>query len=1392
MVNFIAELTANDFTANKVRKLHTRSFNTQLKDAIFEAFNTYFKPKYRYKMKHSVQVLFEISINSIYCLQLLTLVLHPGVDIAGWDHYTLIWYMIGCFRFDNICADLGVLDFCFYSSVGMIAVAFFSLCVMSMLCYIKYSIPGNFAYYPGKLLEFLSTIGYLPILMINLIVIKYSFNPGSKIDEYNSNQSLSMSIISVLWGIIGIFCAVGLYALAVIHELFTSDICHSFAERNIRARADTGIDIKVLKHKTAIAVIYVFAGIANITIYHLYIMISTGILSYLMFKCSSYFNPFVDALKISVILGISIFDAFFLLALWTDAAGVVVLLSIVILPLIFLVLLHYISKFSKNYANSRMAIVDQHSFELNMRHMLIDRTGVFSAKVVDKFIEVYKSQSFPIEKLLVAWEVNYCIHSIKDLGLARIKFARMTGAKHSMDGEIQEWRIKKSLDCNMQNYSIESDFLFYLIDYEEVEKKDEKLCLRLLALWNEITSKKPRLNKLENSAHKVSKLIEKLRNKYMSLITYKHAKAYEMYGTFLTNILNENQFGNLILNKRNTFINNAEIRTKNERRLMKFDDENGILLISASKQDFGDIAYINQKAAEALEENIHSATGNKIWQYIPKPYQDPHPNYMKSWVENCKSTDVPTPSSLFFLNQMGFLLECQVLVRLTAFNGHLYFMATLKLVQSLRQVALTSENGYIYAHSSHFLEYLSVKKNLSRCQWIQEVIPDVNFESMQIYEPEIISPRGIDIAVVHCIKNYLNSEIHYVLLITDPIEIKQWCKGLDYSQLEYYKRLETFAETENFNTSMELSKASKDPIATKKRVHLTHEETTEFSNTLELSRIDEIAKKRKLSHIDDRSLTASILQSNSSSVAKSRGKSVIIKSEDSLKKFKWILFISMIVVIATNIAISVYISQAVSHSKSFNSFKDLAIILYRLASFAEISRSIYFSIQSKIDFDKNVALMNEAIDEMTIYHQSLFDDLHEWSYCSSSDIVTDNIMSAWTGESKQEIYYTNLLDEIQNSINTANQLVIKAAKPENFDDEMRYLISNGLENIYQRTNSSLGELVDCEMQRISDNSDIITILLVVGLCVSGLCTIVLIYYIFSISNKYNILWNFIKKITHLSYFELKRCCLERLCSVHGNDYNQEEVDAVYRNKPPEDKLTFKENLKFILRLCIFLLITTLYYISVHAILYVKCEELLRERPKLLTNYIRRRALVPRIDFWARESAIYETSIGLKTLFSERIIFNSPDTNLNESISLFKTANAQLRDFMNYMSSSLKSNLYEHSEQSLEYDYGAVWVNNLLTFDSFRLENIEGDRMKDIMELTSQYAVMQQYMKTNFDIINKSSENMISDVLDYIIDLVVAYTIMSLLLYLFYYLPYLSGEIKRLYKLQLIIAIIPKA
>lgn len=56
------------------------------------------------------------------------------------------------------------------------------------------------------------------------------------------------------------------------------------------------------------------------------------------------------------------------------------------------------------------------------------------------------------------------------------------GVKSTLEGEIQERRIKKAFDDIKDSDQIENSFLHYLIDIEQTKAKDEELCQILFEL----------------------------------------------------------------------------------------------------------------------------------------------------------------------------------------------------------------------------------------------------------------------------------------------------------------------------------------------------------------------------------------------------------------------------------------------------------------------------------------------------------------------------------------------------------------------------------------------------------------------------------------------------------------------------------------------------------------------------------------------------------------------------------------------------------------------------------------------------------------------------------------------------------------------------------------------
>lgn len=218
-----------------------------------------------------------------------------------------------------------------------------------------------------------------------------------------------------------------------------------------------------------------------------------------------------------------------------------------------------------------------------------------------------------------------------------------------------------------------------------------------------------------------------------------------------------------------------------------------------------------------------------------------------------------------------------------------------------------------------------------------------------------------------------------------------------------------------------------------------------------------------------------------------------------------------------------------------------------------------------------------------------------------------------------------------------------------------------------------------------------------------------------------------------------------------------------------------------------------YYFVVHFVLYPACESYLIERPKILKNYVQRRALIPVIDFWARERGVWQTEygIGFEKIF-EKNIFMHPDEELFKALRSFAIADNDLIADFNYMSDDLLSGLFEAGNMTLNpgFAFGSYRFTQLLLQDAITVVPADPNYIPILTKLTNDMLDLQIAMKSTFSKINGSSQSMIVDKLTYIVYSIIVYSLFSILIYVFFYFPYISVEMKKLIRLQTIISIIP--
>ncbi|CAG9324876.1 unnamed protein product [Blepharisma stoltei] len=1367
------------------------SASDYIKAAAIEYVENFFKPKFNPRTRRKTQFAIEFSTNFINLLQVLSLTWYPDMNLRYWKQYSKYWKVMSYPCFDQILSSFHIYVLAFYISIAILWICVILVVLTSVLKTFKFRFYRMLIYLPSEILTFLSSIGYLPTLMIFLVTVKYSLLGNVEDDLYSPMPDNGINL-GAFGAIFGIISTILLFLLSIIYELFTADIRHSYSDVNIKARADSNLDMTISTYKLILVIIYIFYGRSHHEWLLIFIIISSAILAYLTHKFNSYYNPMVNAFKVSKLCVLSSCSASFLFGVWMDNAGIILLLWLIAIPALSLIVFRRIYRLLLIPESTDYLAANQHIFELKIRKLLMDKSLREESKVVKIFAQIYKQKMFQRDKLLVAWEVYYYLHTINDVRLAKLRFSKMAYANSSLEGEIQEWRINKWIKKHHEGTDqIANNFLIYLIELEQAKKEDEILCRHLIGLWIEVCSSKPRLNHLENLVENVTKQIELVVRLYKKLIIQNHSKAYELYGSLLQQILRDSDKGQTILGKVSALKSEEEM-SKYEPKLSKFDENYANILISADIKTFGIIVYVNDFAATILNETINNVIENNIHQYIPAPYNKNHLKYMKRFVSTCKNPQVDKGNSFFILDHYGYVRECQFLIRLTALNERLYFMVSMRPILSTRQVALISEDGLIYCHSQNFSKDIAEPEVKSlKFQYISSVIPSVDFANLPKSKPTLFKVGEIILTIIHCVKPMKNTNINYVLIIRDQEEVEKWTENEDSDQ---YDLSDPDFSDKDYNESKHIVKLDIPLKVTfqKKRISSSFS-ATEVASDFELTH--ESMKMQDIQQSEER--TGSMTQSSSSNDYIRVGNHIINKSVKILKQFRLVLLLSILSVTATNIAIAIYISQAVDHSLSVNTYKDLGIVMYETVFAAENARSVYYS--KNLFQDQNTTnylnSLKNSLSLLTISQDALYSNLQSWSYCKSSDIIDKNLIGVRDYDSAvPKTLMKNLFDEISMFIDHTQSFISDVENFKDYTQDLKFVIANGLGRAFQKTNSSLHGLSDCEIEKIYENSNEVIILAVSGSALLGICMMILFLFIFLINKRYDQLWNFVIKITHDAYFDLNGHCFDRLSSVLGTDLTQEEINSLLRYKPKHKEVNFKIIFRHFSRLFVFIGLTIAYYLVIHQYLYPSCERYLIERPKLLSNYINRRSLIPLIDFWAKETGTFEQDYGLKIVLNNSYIFEHPAEELINTVEKLWDANHNLLSQLKYMSSELKVSLFQKKSNQIPdegFAYGSFWYTNLLIFDSFLIENDENNVIENMENLGKRIANLEEAMSLNFEIIDKTSKDMITKKLNIITYTSLGYLMISVLMYLVFYLPYTLVDIKSLQKFQIIISVIPR-
>ncbi|CAG9317121.1 unnamed protein product [Blepharisma stoltei] len=1352
-------------------------FSNKVKTYFYGFFGNLFKIKYHKKTKQKVQMLNEILINTIMTLQLTSLAWYPNLDAEMWDSCKIFWSRLGIVSYDEVCAAWNIMGFCFYGTVALLAICLGSFWVFGTYIYLKKEPPTFLASFPQKIAFFLTSVCLIPSTMISLMVFKYSLWPKETVKEYDgisSGETINFGMPGVVFSIMSI----GLLVLvSVFSELFTCDIKHSHSQKNLKARSSASLDFHRRWFYIFMCSAYMGFGDTNVIIHQI---ISAAWSIYLLIKSFivlQYYNVFENSVQACEQASISVTLLIFIFGQIMDNAVIIVILSIFLQPIVFIFTILLVKKYYCNLPNRTSRINNQFDFERKFRNFLIDENKENKDKVLNLFKEYWNSSFFYKEKLFVMWEFNYCLY-LKDERLARIKLSKISAVKSSFEGDIQKWRIFTWLENKKRKPFPDINYLQYLKELSRVKKIDEELCLILIELHNEFLARSPRIDKLIKLVIRTSITAKQTAESYKSLTEkHKNFESYDLYASFLDNIAGNHDEANLINRKKNNI--SHYYNQKNDERLEKYGKGVGVILISCANNNFGSIVYLNEKAATNLKSSVSNIYGASILNFIPAPYDISHEKIMKKFIYDCTSTHICSHQDLMFQCTDGFFLECDTLIKLTAFHNSAYYLLSFKPKKTSRDIALISDEGFIISHSISFPYCFSNEKCLNNWS-ISKIFP--NFGNLKKDVPWILTHNGKEIGIVNVKKEIKSKTMNLLVIIHDAEELAKWKlnENEEFNSETIDDRLNL--EENDISIFKEIKQSNEkklqdfpDQLFERKMVRLRTILPQKLGSTNAIG-IDE-SKKFEMAPSDEPSRRSSIIANQ---LHTKFSKLLLVESKQKIRILQLVLFIAMSSTLACVIGILAYMITDISHTTAMSSFNRQGKLLFNLVYMADLARTLdkgKLLGSPKYLEDHYGYLLGNLSLELENLQGYLLDDFRQWDYCPYAKVISKPIIPQWNFDGAYpEIIFENFYDTVTDFIYSGTNLIDDIRNNRSYSNHVKFIMANGLGYTFNYVNRTMSEIVNCEVDRVKETGEKIGALLMFGFCTVGVLVFIVGGFIFLVSKKHDEFWNFVLEKAQSSLVQLKASSIDRLLMVHGLDF-QSETNAQLKNS--RKKIQSNLYKSYIWRVAIFFTIVASYYLLIYFYLYPSCEKNMINRPKFLSNFNIRRSLLSRLTVWAREINVPY----LIKLLPYPYLFPNPSSLLLSTLDELNKKSKEIveSDFVALMSEELRERVFEKGNSTINRLYsGTQPAVTIIKDDIYNILswNIQY-YLAEIVSLLNKVAEIENEIGNEFELADRDSKNIINWQLNAIILTTAIYSFAVVLLYFFYYLPYLKKQIKQL-------------
>ncbi|CAG9323970.1 unnamed protein product [Blepharisma stoltei] len=1008
MIEFATEISEDSILNKKEAEPKKKK---SIEDTIFEFFFILYY-HHNCKEKSLVKQKLKLAIEAtIWCLQMVSLLWIPNLLISDWEANMTMWVAIGYVKIDNTCSAFDIEDKCLYISMAYDFIVILGIFACFLAIYFSKSLPKIIISLLNRLIWLWLNFLCIPSLEIFTLFLKYS-SQQKNVTEYKKNEDSAKYEISSPIQTLSIIAILICFLTILLYSILSSEIRHCAAKSTVNAKAHSKIEIHTAIFTFSFPVFYsIFAD--N---YILHLQILALIISvFLIAETISFFPYFSEYCSIVVIIRffiVALVSFLFIFGYCLDNSLSISIFAIILLPISIIFIIIYTlklhKKLSKNIPESIDGIHDQYHLEKSLRYALCSENHKNKDEIIRIFENFFLFKGLHRCKLQIIWIANYCLFTLKNGALAKIKLSKAKSlSEWSLEARYQEYLCNRIITEFDSNESVSYENYYHKIN--QIKHQDRKLCENLSSFWEEVTSKNLSFYNLIRTLNSIDDGIEFLNAEYKQLTTKYHNSrdALIMYFLYMRNILHDYDNSDKINYKLRFFDRIFSSITNNTQNLSCFNSSNGILLISNEDENFGEILSANSKAMSFFNLSLHDIIGNNIQSFIPEPYKTKILDKMNHMVHFSSTTDTYFNDGCFFISKKNYLLETIGKASITSINSVLVTILVFKINRTQHQAALVSEEGEIYCYSEGFSEIAGNCNNLAGLN-IKSLFPCLEKTELQPLTPYHIPGLKSETILIFMHSEFYSIKIPYVLLINDPNEIIKWKDENWRTQYDFSS--ENSVRPTPFSFQMLKSSVSEENSPLLSKEALGHDYLS-----------DETTKIIKEKNNTEKSQST---ESSSQCVFLQMIK-ISSRSIDVLHLILVLLvtFNQICVVIFTNLAVLFYAFNRINAVRDLSLPKALGDIGKSFQQIGLLSRLIFIfyplsQAASIVNFC--FSRFEENVKNLDNLYTNISGNLTNWGSCSGNDIFSENNINLWKIDDDIYKEKTNLIDTISQFIQFVN------------------------------------------------------------------------------------------------------------------------------------------------------------------------------------------------------------------------------------------------------------------------------------------------------------------------------------------------------------------------------------